>query len=37
MEVDALVETLAECATYGDMLRDLNADALVNNVGDTLA
>jgi len=26
----------AECATFGDTLGDLNADALVNTVGDTL-
>ena len=43
MEADALVETLAdtlaeaECATFGDALGDLNADALVNNVGDAFA
>ena len=32
---DTLAE--AECATFGDTLSDLNGNALVNTVGDTLA
>lgn len=43
MEADTLVETLAdtlaeaEYVTFGDTIGDLNARALVNTVGDTLA
>ena len=32
---DTLAE--AECVTFGDTIGDLNANALVNTVGDTLA
>lgn len=36
--LETMADTLPEaaCATFGDTLGDLNADALVNTVGDTL-